>query len=801
MPKGKGQSINENPAHKINLKPHSLVWWFAGFLSLIGKPFYFLLSRLIIALAFGFFIVGHIVRITFEILLKQIKKLKFPRISLPKVGRKMKLEHLRISLFEIKILQKIRKGFTVKISRLQKLQVKKKIILGTILSIIISGAIYSYISIFRGLPAPSELTKKAPQVSTKIYDRNGNLLYKIYKDENRTIVPLSKIPPHVRLATLAAEDAEFYSHPGFSIRGIMRALLQDIQTGSLQGGSTITQQLVKNVLLSPEKTLTRKIKEIILSIEVEFAYTKDQILEMYLNEVSYGGTAYGIEEAAQSYFGKDVKDLNLGEAAYLAGLTKSPTLYSPYGQNPKLGFERQKEVLDLMVINKFITKSQSEEALNQKLTFVPNKTEIKAPHFVMYVRSLLVNKYGEDMVEKGGLVVTTSLDLQIQEASEQIVKGEVKKLVGLNVGNGAAMVVSPKTGEILAMVGSKDYFDINYDGQVNVATSLRQPGSSIKVVNYAYALSHGFSPASIIDDSPITYVTPGSSPYSPVNYDGKFKGKITLRDALAESRNIPAVRVLASYGVSSMVQEGRDLGITTWDNPDNFGLSLTLGGGAVKMIDMTKVYSTLANGGKRPDLLPILSVKDYQGRVLEKNTPKTNPALDERVAFLLTDILKDNVARAPEFGLNSYLVIKDHPEVAVKTGTSNDLRDNWTIGYNQDFLTAVWVGNNDNSPMSRVASGVTGASPIWNQIMSYILNDKPSIDWKAPDGVSKVNICALTATLPCDACPTRQEWFLDENRPTKSCTEAQIEKIKNPPSPNPADKILDSGASTRSSER
>lgn len=798
MPKVARQIDAKNLARKVNLKPQSLIWWFARFLSLIGKPFYFVLSHLIIAIAFILFIIGHFVIATFEFLQKRAKKLKFPKITLPRVDRVIKLEGLRVNLFELKILQKIKKKFTIKISRFQKLRLKKKITLSVIFLLIVAVITYTYISIFRGLPAPSELTKKAPQVSTKIYDRNGNLLYKIYKDENRTIVPLDKIPPHVRFATLAAEDAEFYSHPGFSVRGMMRALIQDVQTGSLQGGSTITQQLVKNVLLSPEKTFVRKIKELILSVEVEFTYTKDQILEMYLNEVSYGGTAYGIEEASQSYFGKDVKDLSLGEAAYLAGLTKSPTLFSPYGQDPESGFARQKEVLDLMVINKFITKSQEEEALAQKLTFIPNKTEMKAPHFVMYVRSLLVDKYGEDMVEKGGLEVTTSLDLPIQEISEQMVKNEVDKLKGLNVGNGAAMVTNPKTGEILAMVGSKDYFDTNYDGQVNVTTSIRQPGSSIKVVNYAYALSHGFSPASIIDDSPVTYKIAGSPLYTPVNYDGKFRGKITIRSALAQSRNIPAVKILASYGVDNMVQEGRDLGITTWEDPANFGLSLTLGGGAVKMADMTKVYSALANGGKTPSLLAILSVKDYQGRTLEKNSPKVTQAIDQRVAFLLTDILKDNPARAPEFGLNSYLVIKDHPEVAVKTGTSNDLRDNWTIGYNQDFLVAVWVGNNDNSPMSRVASGVTGASPIWNKIMSFVLNDKPSIDWKAPDGVSKVNICSLTATLPCDACPTRQEWFLDENKPTRSCTEAQINQIKNPPSPNPADKILDSGASTQS---
>jgi membrane carboxypeptidase/penicillin-binding protein len=414
----------------------------------------------------------------------------------------------------------------------------------------------------------------------------------------------------------------------------------------------------------------------------------------------------------------------------------------------------------------------------------------------MYIRQLLVDKYGEDMVEKGGLEVTTSLDLSIQETAEQVVQSEVAKLGGLHVGNGAALVVNPQTGEILAMVGSKNYFDAAYDGQVNVTTSLRQPGSSIKVVNYAYALSNGYTPATIIDDSPITYVTAGTTPYSPVNYDGQFRGPIPLRSALAQSRNIPAVKVLASYGVAKMITEGQKMGITTWTDPSDYGLSLTLGGGAVTALDLSRVYSTVANYGKRPDLLPILEVKDYKGKVLEKNSPTVNQEIDPRVAFLLTDILKDNNARAPEFGSYSYLVIKDHPEVAVKTGTSNDLRDNWTVGYNQNYLVLTWVGNNDNSPMSHVASGVTGASPIWNKIMSAILNNEPSIDWKVPDGVSKINICSITGTLPCDSCPTKQEWFLDETRPVKYCTPDQIQKIISS-TPVPGGKILDNGVNTQ----
>lgn len=681
---------------------------------------------------------------------------------LPDFKKLFKLEELKFNLFELKILSKIKKFWSkivfpkFNLKFILKLKLRLRLLLPVILVILFTLSFYFLI--LKDLPSPQELTKREQEVSTKIYDRNGELLYKIYKNKNRTITSLSLIPPHVRLATLAAEDAEFYDHPGFSIKGIVRAIIADVQNGSLQGGSTITQQLVKNALLSPERTLTRKIKEIILSVQVESAYTKDEILEMYLNEVSYGGTAYGIEEGSRSYFGKDAKDLNLAEAAFLSGIPKSPTVYSPFGQNPDLAFERQREVLHLMVVNKFITLDQEQEAMETRLTFIPNKTEIKAPHFVMYIRQLLVDKYGEDLVEKGGLEVTTSLDLKIQEIAEKVVKDEVDKLKNMHVGNGAALVVNPQTGEILAMVGSKDYFDIAADGNVNVTLRLRQPGSSIKIVNYAYAIGYaGYTPASIIDDSPITYVTPGTTPYSPKNYDGQFKGKVTLRTALAESRNIPAVKVLASYGVSKMIQFGRDMGITTWNDPSQYGLSLTLGGGAVKAIDLAKVYSTIANGGKRPEFVPILSVKNYKQSLLFQSKGKVEQVLDPRVAYSLTDILKDNYARAPEFGLNSYLVIKNHPEVAVKTGTSNDLRDNWTVGFNQNYLVLTWVGNNDNSPMSRIASGVTGTSPIWNKIMSAILQDAPSVDWTIPEGMVRIN------------CENHGEWFLKEKVPVKYC--------------------------------
>lgn len=743
-------------------------------LSMLGKPIYFLLAGLILL---PIFITDKVSSLKFQ----KKHKAKPQKIKKATKEKPLKKEFPKIRLPKLNLLPNFKRlylPFSV-----------------VILAMTLLLFLAFYFFIVKDMPSPRQLASRTPEVSTKIYDRNGDLLYKIYKDKNRTIIPLTQIPESVRLATLAAEDAEFYSHPGFSIRGIFRAVVRDIKTGSIQGGSTITQQLVKNALLSPEKTLTRKIRELILSIQIETIYTKDQIFEMYLNEVSYGGTAYGIEEASKSYFGKGVENLDLAEAALLAGLPKSPTTFSPFGSNPELAFERQKEILHLMVVNKYITQEQALAAAEEKLHFVSKKTEIKAPHFVMYVRQLLVDKYGEEVVEKGGLEVTTSLDLPIQEASEQIVRSEVDKLKGLRVGNGAALIVNPQTGEILSMVGSKDYFDIENDGNVNVLTSIRQPGSSIKVVNYAYALSNGFTPASIIDDSPITFYTPGTTPYTPVNYDGQYRGPVSLRSALAQSRNIPAVKVLASYGITKMIDQGQKMGIATWNNPADYGLSLTLGGGGVTALDLSRVYSTLANSGKRPDLISILEVKNYKGQVLEKNTPEAVQVVDARVAFLLTDILKDNNARAPEFGHNSYLVVKNHPEVAVKTGTSNDLRDNWTVGYNQNYLVLTWVGNNDNSPMSRVASGVTGASPIWNKIMTMVLSNQPSIDWNAPRGVSKINICSATGTLPCNGCPTKQEWFLDENRPTRRCV---IERdIKQKPEQKNKNDILDTGESTK----
>lgn len=724
------------------------------FLTLVGKPFYFFLLGIIITVLFFTSLVGG----AFGSLLLLFRRFRLPKIQL-KLGKKI------------------------------------VIFLGILLIVLFSAWYF----VFKGLPSPKELTNRQQEVSTKIYDRNGILLYKIYKNKNRTIIKLNAIPLHIRQATLAAEDAEFYNHLGFSVRGILRALIKNIKKGELTGGSTITQQLVKNALLTPEKTLSRKIKELVLAVEVETVYTKDQILEMYLNEVSYGGTAYGIQEASRVYFGKDVESLTLAEAALLAGLPKAPSRFSPFGAQPELAAERQKEILNLMVINKYITAEGAEKAAGETLVFAPNKTEIKAPHFVMYIRNLLAERYGEEMVEKGGLEVITTLDYSIQEMAQEAVANEIKALSGYRVGNGAALVLAPQTGQILAMVGSKDYFDQKADGNVNITTALRQPGSSIKVINYAYALGHGYTPATILDDSSVTFSVPGQKPYTPKNYDGRYRGRLPLRSALAESRNIPAVKVLASYGVTKMIELGRSMGISTWTDPSRYGLSLTLGGGEIKLIDLARVYATIANYGKVPTLNPIVKITDYRGRVLEENVCLTKTAdqkdsgiyaaeaktgcslqevLDPRIAFQLIDILKDNVARTPAFGARSSLVIAGHPEVAVKTGTSNDLKDNLTLGFTSKYLVATWVGNNDATAMSHIASGITGAAPIFNRIMTNLLRSESSTEWAIPSGVEKIGVCLYTGTLPCQGCPTKQEWFLKETKPTKACLPETIKKIE-----------------------
>ena len=658
----------------------------------------------------------------------------------------------------------------------------KKILLITVLFAFFWVSAFLIRFIFFDLPDPNHLVNRDQILSTKIYDRHGTLLYKIYRNQNRTLVNLKDVPLPLIQATIAIEDADFYRHHGLSLRGIFRAAMANLREGKTEeGGSTITQQLVKNTLLTPAKTFQRKIREGVLALAVERIFSKEEILQMYLNEVGYGGATYGIEEAAQVYFGKSVSQLSLAESALLAGLPASPTRYSPFGTHPEAAKERQQIVLQRMANEQFITPEQSRSAAEETLNFAPQATAIKAPHFVLYVKDLLVEKYGERLVEQGGLEVTTSLDLNIQTQAESVLKEEINKLSRLKISNGAALVTNPKTGEILAMVGSKDYFDQSIDGNVNVTLRPRQPGSTIKVVNYALALQNGFSPTTILSDTPITYSIPGQAPYSPKNYDSRFHGNVPLRIALASSYNVPAVKVLSSLGVNRMIEMGRQMGITTWEDSSRFGLSLTLGGGEVKMTDLATVYGVLANQGRRADLTPILEIKDHTGKI--QPNPFTQTASPQQIlppvtAFLLTNILSDNRARTPAFGPRSLLNIDRHPHVAVKTGTTQNLRDNWTIGYTPDLLTAVWVGNNDNTPMSQVASGITGASPIWNKIMTHLLKDQPDQEFPPPANLVKVAVCPFTNTLPCAGCPVQEEWFEAGHEPTTHCDPEKIKEIQ-----------------------
>lgn len=593
-----------------------------------------------------------------------------------------------------------------------------------------------FIIFLQELPSPKTLSLQQAPLTTKIYDRKGTLLYQIYASQNRTLVPLSSIPRELQNATIAIEDKNFYRNSGFDILAIVRAIIANFSGKPLQGGSTITQQLIKSTLLTPEVSLKRKIKELILAFWAERTYTKDQILQMYFNQVPYGGTAWGVEAASQVYFEKNVKDLSLAEAAFLAGLPKAPSLYSPYGQYPNLWKKRQKEVLTRMTQLGYITQDQKDEAQKEELAFQQPQTPIQAPHFVMYVKDLLVKKYGLPYVEKKGLKVITSLDVNLQETVQKIVTDEVNNNAYLNLTNGASLVTNPGAGDILAMVGSKDFYDPNI-GNVNVTLSLRQPGSSIKVVTYSAALSKGFTATTILDDSPVTYTFPGSPPYSPVNYDGRFYGKLPLRLALANSLNIPAVKMLNQIGISTMVDLGKQMGITSWGDPTEYGLSITLGGADVTMLDMATVYGVLANGGVRVALNPILKVSDHEGNILEQKESLSNGkrVLDEAVTFIISSILSDNNSRSLAYGSNSLLNIPGQT-VSVKTGTSDNKRDNWTIGYTKSYVVAAWVGNNDNSPMSQtLASGITGAAPIWNKIMSNLLAGRPDEKPSKPSNV------------------------------------------------------------------
>lgn len=582
--------------------------------------------------------------------------------------------------------------------------------------------------------------------STKIYDRTGEvLLYDLHQDMKRTVIPLSEISEYSKKATIAIEDAEFYSHHGIRITSIIRAVLANIiPGGSTQGGSTITQQVVKMTLLSPEKTIARKTKEWVLAIKLDASMNKDDILGLYLNEAPYGGTIYGIQEASRQYFGKAAKDLTLAEAAYLAAIPQLPTYYSPYGQHRDDLDKRKNLVLSRMRELGFITESEQEVALRETVAFLPQSPSgIKAPHFVFFIKDYLESKYGKDAVEAGGLKVTTTLDYAMQQKGEAVVKeyATINK-EKFNASNAALVAIDPKNGDILTMVGSKDYFDKEIDGNYNIALAKRQPGSAFKPFVYAAAFEKGYTPDTVLFDLPTEFQTtcdalgrayPGYSQndcYMPENYDGIYRGPISLRNALAQSINVPAVKTLYLVGIKDALRTAKDMGIKTLTDPSRYGLTLVLGGGEVSLLDITSAYGVFANGGVRSPYRSILKIEDANGRVLEEATTANTTVLTKNIALMISDILSDNVARTPLFGADSPLYFGGR-DVAAKTGTTNDYRDVWTVGYTPSLAVGAWAGNNDNSPMVKKTSG-TIIAPLWHAFMQEVLPSLPDEEFEPP---------------------------------------------------------------------
>ncbi len=620
--------------------------------------------------------------------------------------------------------------------------------LGVCFFVFAGWVLWSAYALVRDLPSPQTLSQRTVAESTKIYDRTGTvLLYEIHGEEKRTIIPISQIPDEVKQATLAAEDAQFYQHGALYWRGILRALFKNITTGDTsQGGSTITQQLVKNSLLTNERTYTRKIKEAFLAVLVERKYTKDEILELYLNQIPYGSNAYGIAAASETFFNKKPQDLTLAEAATLAAMPKAPTYYSPYGSHKEELLARKDWILDRMTANHMVTPERIAEAKRAPISFPLPRQSIRAPHFVMYVKEYLSQKYGDDLIERGGLKVTTTLDWRLEEEAEKAVQeGAVRNEKLVNAKNAALVAIDPKSGDILAMVGSRDYFDVANDGNVNVATRPRQPGSSFKPFVYATAFKKGYTPDTILFDVPTEFSTTCSPQdayrddhgagadrgcYHPKNYDDTFRGPVTLRQAIAQSLNIPAVKLLYLVSPADAIQTAEAMGISTLGDPKRYGLSLVLGGAEVTLLDMTSAFSAFANDGILEEKTAVLKVEDNQGIILEEHHPVARPVIEPDVARAMNTVLSDNNARVPVFSPQSALYFPDRT-VAAKTGTTQDYRDAWTIGYTPSLAVGVWVGNNNNEPINQGGISVMVAAPIWHRLLAFALNGTPAEEFLA----------------------------------------------------------------------
>jgi 1A family penicillin-binding protein len=631
----------------------------------------------------------------------------------------------------------------------------------------------AFIYYSRQLPDPNRLLGRNVPESTKIYAKDDTLLYEVHGEIKRTLVNLDQISPDLKNATLAAEDKNFYKHSGISITGLARSVIVDIiYREKRQGGSTITQQFVKNAILTRDKSFIRKAKEIIISIELEARFSKDEIFKLYLNEIPYGRNSYGIEAASLTYFNKHANEITLAESAYLAALPQAPSYYNPSGPNFEDLQARQKRILNTMEELGYITAEQKEAANNEEVKFETIKTAITAPHFVQYVENYLAEKYGETTLQEGGLKVYTTLDPKLQEIAERAVSEGAKKNLGLNGHNAALVAMDPKNGQILAMVGSKDYFGESepagcipgksclFEPNVNVATTFQQPGSSFKP--YAYVTAFGrefkYSPASMLMD-----VNTNFGNYTPKNFNLSQNGPVSMRKALAGSLNIPAVKTIALVGENNVIKTAKDVGI---DAPfKDCGLALVLGGCDVKLVDHVGGYATLANGGKKVEKTAILKVVSQEGQTLEEYEEKSEQVLDPQAVYELVNIMSDNSARSYVFGSNSALTLGSRP-VAAKTGTTQDFRDGWTLGFTPSLVAGVWTGNNNNSPMKQDA--VVMAGPIWNKFMKEALADTPVEQFHEPDGIQHVTVDSVSGLLPTQYTPsTKSEVFADYAVPTK----------------------------------
>jgi 1A family penicillin-binding protein len=633
-------------------------------------------------------------------------------------------------------------------------------------------AAVAYFGLFADLPSPDALITRSSPDTTKILDRNGNLLFEVLDPRagRRTRVRLEDLPAHLLQAVVAVEDANFYEHPGVDVVGVTRAAVQALRAGQLvSGGSTITQQLARELLLSQiereSRSFARKAREMFLALRLTQSYSKATVLEMYLNEIYFGQLAYGVEAAAQTYFGKPARELDLAESALLAGIVQAPSAYDPL-VNLDAALARQQVVLGLMVKQGKLTQTEADLARVEPLHFVAGRSAsamLRAPHFVSYVLALLETRYGAEMVNRGGLVVTTTLDLDLQRQAEEAIRQQLAELArqtrdegspDFNLHNAALVALDPPTGEILTMVGSASYWDAGIDGAVNVSLASRQPGSAIKPVTYAAAFANGLTPASVFNDVPTTFITREGQPYAPQNYDRLWHGPISLRQALATSSNMVAVRVLDRIGLPAMMEAARALGISTLDEPDRFGLALTLGGGEVRLLELTAAYAAFANAGIAMPPKAILSVRQGgAGALMSGGAPQGGTrAVSPQVAYLVANILSDDAARMPAFGEGSLLQLSR--PAAAKTGTTTDFRDNWTLGFTPDLAVGVWAGNANNEPMVH-SSGITGAAPIWHSFMEAALRDRPALAFARPAGLVDAEVCESSGLLATADCARR----------------------------------------------